>query len=169
MTDPQLTLVHALIGHDRWANHRVLDRCAELPQEEFHRDFPVGVGGLHAQLVHLVGAVHCWTDVLDRAPVRARPDDLPWSIDRLRTEHDAAFDAYARAVDEEPLGRTVDRTYDGGPVAIPRGTIIAHLATHNAHHRAQCLHILKQLGMAEPLPASVIAWHRDQPGAPNIC
>jgi uncharacterized damage-inducible protein DinB len=41
---------------------------------------------------------------------------------------------------------------------LSRGGVITHVATHGMHHRAQCLNMLRQLGVT-PLPkSSVVEW-----------
>ncbi|NJL30452.1 MAG: hypothetical protein HC898_01820 [Phycisphaerales bacterium] len=41
-----------------------------------------------------------------------------------------------------------------------RGCVLSHVVTHTMHHRAQCLNMLRHLGV-KPLPVqSVIEWYR---------
>ena len=150
--------VRTLLAHDRWANLRVLDRCAELSREDLHRDFDLGVGPLDAQLAHVAIVLRAWADVLMQRPIRADPTDLPWDAGRLRTELIGAHDEFDGAALAGPMDEAVTRDYRGSTTQIPRATIVAHVTTHNAHHRAQCLHMLKRLGMTDPLPASAMSW-----------
>jgi uncharacterized damage-inducible protein DinB len=46
----------------------------------------------------------------------------------------------------------------GKTLTMTRAATFAHLATHNAHHRAQCLNMLKQLGVRPLPPSSVAEW-----------
>ena len=39
-----------------------------------------------------------------------------------------------------------------------RGATIVHVTTHGTHHRAQCLNILRQLGVTPLPPSSVAEW-----------
>ena len=151
-TDP----VRTMLAYDRWANAKLLDRCAGLDDDALDRDFGVGVGGLRRQLTHIIIVVQIWTDVLNGHEMRADPEDLPWSFARLLDETMAAHDAFDGAAHAGPLDETFPRTYDGTTYAVTRNAIITHVSTHNAHHRAQCLHLLKRLGDTTPMPATLI-------------
>jgi uncharacterized damage-inducible protein DinB len=50
------------------------------------------------------------------------------------------------------------RVRDGRTIELTRGAVLAQVVTHGMHHRAQCLNMLRQLGVT-PLPASsVVEW-----------
>ncbi|MCA9288067.1 MAG: LysR family transcriptional regulator [Phycisphaerales bacterium] len=52
----------------------------------------------------------------------------------------------------------VTRTRDGKTYSFTRGAVVTHITTHGMHHRAQCLNMLRQLGV-NPLPkSSVMEW-----------
>jgi uncharacterized damage-inducible protein DinB len=59
-----------------------------------------------------------------------------------------------------PLGQIVGRTRGEQEYFFTRGAVITHVTTHGMHHRAQCLNMLKHLGVS-PLPLSSVAeWTR---------
>ena len=149
--------VRTMLAYDRWANAKLLDRCAGLDDASLDNDFGVGVGGLRRQLTHIIIVIQVWTDVLNGHEMRADPEDLPWSVARMLNETLMAHDAFDAAAFAGPLDETFPRTYDGTTYDITRNAIITHVSTHNAHHRAQCLHLLKHLGDTTPMPASLIA------------
>jgi len=47
---------------------------------------------------------------------------------------------------------------DGRTFDITRGAVVAHVTTHGMHHRAQCLNMLRQLGVSPLPPSSVVEW-----------
>ena len=58
-----------------------------------------------------------------------------------------------------PLGDTVTRRLrDGRTVQMTRAAVLAHVATHGTHHRAQCLNMLRHLGVQPLPPSSVTEW-----------
>jgi uncharacterized damage-inducible protein DinB len=66
---------------------------------------------------------------------------------------DLEASAAAHPKDELVTGTRGDRTY-----TFTRGGVLTHVLTHGMHHRAQCLNMLRQLGVA-PLPSSsVVEW-----------
>jgi uncharacterized damage-inducible protein DinB len=56
---------------------------------------------------------------------------------------------------------TVSGQRAGQTLSLPRAVVLAHVATHGMHHRAQALNMLRQLGVT-PLPrSSVIEWSKE--------
>ena len=49
------------------------------------------------------------------------------------------------------MSRTVAFTF-------ARGAVITHVTTHGMHHRAQCLNMLRQLGVEQLPPSAVVEW-----------
>jgi len=154
-------LFQILLSHDRWATERVLDTCAALPNEQFHRPFDIGPGSLHDTLTHVVAAMRAWTDTLAAAEPRPRLEGdgrrrTPGELLSLLEEAWQEFAAEARRL---PLTETVSRRLrDGRIVQLTRGAVVAHVATHGMHHRAQCLNMLRQLGVNPLPPSSVTEW-----------
>jgi uncharacterized damage-inducible protein DinB len=154
-----------LLKHDRWATRRVLEACVPLPPEQFSRRFDIGPGSLHDTITHVIAAMRRWHDRL--AEVRLRPSidrplagGLPGDVGyTLRTPadllelHEAAAEEFAAcaAACIAPGGRclasVIHVEFDGKPYTFTRGAVLVHVATHGMHHRAQCLNMLRQLGV----------------------
>ena len=49
----------------RWLTGRTVDAAAVIPDADFRREFPIGMGSIHGTLVHLVGAERIWIGVLE--------------------------------------------------------------------------------------------------------
>jgi uncharacterized damage-inducible protein DinB len=155
-----------LIEHHRWATGIVLDLCKKLSGEQFHQRFAIGLGSLHDNLVHLIGCVPAWIDRSGGAAY-VRPVG-PQSIAELRRRLDASLDdleqfvAQLRSSDKlHELRLTQFKMPDGSTLDVKFivGTAIIHSLVHGTHHRAQCLNMLRQLGVS-PLPdIDVIDWH----------
>jgi uncharacterized damage-inducible protein DinB len=58
---------------------------------------------------------------------------------------------FERLARSRPLTETVTLTQGGKNHAVTRGGVVTHVALHSMHHRAQCLNMLRQLGVT-PLP-----------------
>ena len=154
-------LLQILLSHDRWATVQVLDACDGLSDEQFHRRFDIGPGSLHDTLTHVVGAMRAWTETLAGAEPRPRLEGdgqrrTPGQLLALLEESWRDFAAEAR---RRPLGEMVTRrTRDGRTLQLTRAAAVAQVATHGMHHRAQCLNMLKQLGVNPLPPSSVAEW-----------
>lgn len=154
-----------LAAHDVWATSLLLDACERLTHEQLHRRFEMGIGSLHDTLIHDAAAVRTWAEVLLRREPSPWPTNDPRSVGELRRMSDEAFDLLATAASAGPLDETFTRQRDGQTIVYTRGVILCHVHTHSMHHRAQCLNMLRQLGVS-PLPkSSVVEWSRA--GAPG--
>jgi uncharacterized damage-inducible protein DinB len=157
----------ALLAHNRWATRVILERCRDLSDEQFRRPFPIGPGdhgGLCAILTHIVGAMRRWADRISCRAVRPpiepwRPGYQPCSpytpdeLLSLLDEAHADLTAVIAEVLRQPgaLERDVTLTFptSGGTnsVSFTAGAAIASAAVHGHYHRAQCMNILRQLGV----------------------
>ncbi len=149
-----------LLAHNHWATRNVLDTCAKLTPEQFHQKFPIGLGSLHDNLAHIIGAMWVWTQVLKGngavpglPEIKGTPGELLMKLDEVAAEFDDAARAGA-------LDAVVTRIREGKAHKFTRGGVLMQVLTHGVHHRAQCINMLRQLGVS-PLPqSSVIEWIR---------
>lgn len=147
-----------LLAHDRWANQHLYAACEALSDEQFNHAFDMGTGSLHNNLVHNLGAMRGWTDVLDEAEQRPRLEEKRHTLSEIRELHDTIADDFERAALRRPFETLVSRERGGKTYTFTVGGILTHVTTHSMHHRAQCLNMLRQLG-AESLPmSSVMEW-----------
>jgi uncharacterized damage-inducible protein DinB len=151
-----------LLAHNEWATRQILQACAALTPEQFHRQFEMGPGSLHATTTHILMAMQTWTDILNQRPPRPRLDQdgaerTPAQLLELLDKTCADLAAVARS---HRLDETVTRVRDGKTFTFIRAVALTHVTTHGMHHRAQCLNMLRHLG-AEPLPPSAVTeWAR---------
>jgi uncharacterized damage-inducible protein DinB len=152
-----------LLMHDKWATGQILQACIPLSPEQFHRKFDMGPGSLHNTTLHMMSAMRLWTDVLYERPTRAMMDpvaDAKTAEEQLKIWEQIA-DEFAGVARKFPLDGLVKREHGGKVYSFPRGGVITHVATHGMHHRAQCLNMLRHVGVS-PLPrSSVVEWMRD--------
>lgn len=157
MTDP----LAVLLGHDRWATGQILDACEALTTEQMHQRFEIGLGSLHNTIIHDAAAVRQWGEVLARAEITPWPDNAARSMGELRRMAESAFEVFAKAAVGDP-GETYVREREGKRYVFTRVAIVTHVHTHGVHHRAQCINMLRHLGV-KPLPqSSVLEWMRSQ-------
>src|SRR5207302_9276465 len=138
------------------------DDCPKLTYEQFHQPLEMGPGSLHDTIEHMIGAMRGWTDMLAGREPRPR---LETSGTRRSTaellalldESTADFAATARA---HPLAESVTASRGGRSYTFTRGAVATHVTTHGVHHRAQCLNMLRRLGVTPLPPRSVLDWMR---------
>lgn len=155
---PASNPVDILLTHDHWATRQVLTSCENLSPDQFQQAFEMGPGSLHDTVTHIIGAMRGWTDFLSGHEFRPRPEGERRSVAELFTMLDEAAQDLAAVVRAHPLDEAVTRERSGKSYTFTRGAVLSHVATHGMHHRAQCLNMLRHLGVT-PLPrSSVMEW-----------
>jgi len=143
--------IRTLFEYNSWANHRALDSCAALNNEQFTRDLGSSFKSVRDTLVHTCGAEWLWlerfhgrshsallsaVDYADLAAVRARWEDV---------ERD--MNDFIASLTEADLARVYEfKTTQGAPQAQPGWQMLQHLANHGTYHRGQIATMLRQLG-----------------------
>jgi uncharacterized damage-inducible protein DinB len=161
--------VEILLTQNRWATRNLLEACSTLTAEQFHQAFDMGPGSLHDTMLHILGAMRGWGDLLGGREQRERleaqeprtPDDMLVLLDELADDIEAS--ARAHPLDELVTGERGGRTF-----TFTRGGVLTHVTTHGMHHRAQCLNMLRQLGVDTMPPSAVVEWilMADSPATP---
>lgn len=148
-----------LLAHHRWANRLVLEPAARLDDAALARTFEMGCVTLLATYTHLLGAVRAWTDALEgREPPRERLEEVKPTMPELLDLAETVADEFDAAVLDRPLDEIITRVRRGRRYAFTRGGVLIHVTTHGVHHRAQCLNMMRHLGV-DPLPdPSVLSW-----------
>ena len=154
-TDP----AEILLKHNRWANGQMLDACGKLSDEQLHREFPMGPGSLHNTLAHIAGSQRGWATMLAGGEPKPRIEKGgPYTFEQLRALFEDSTKELEEALAAHPLDTIATAERDGKRYAFARGGVLTHVTTHGMHHRAQCLNMLRQLGV-DPLPhSSVVEW-----------
>ena len=156
-----------LLDFDHWANERLFDACDLLTDAALDHPFEMGLGSLRPTLAHNVGAMIGWTDVLNRAEPRFRPEqsESPMSVADIRALHETASTEFRTAVLAGPMDEVLTPERGGRSYRFSRGGIATHVVTHSMHHRAQCLNMLRHLGVETQPESSVFQWMLAHPPA----
>lgn len=156
---PTSTPVDILLTTNRWATQNLLQACSALTEDQFHQRFEMGPGSLHDTLTHILGSMRGWGDLLagrEQRPVLL--EEGPFTPQRLlelleELADDLEASAKAHPVDEPVTGERGGKSY-----TFMRGAVLTHVTTHGMHHRAQCLNMLRQLGVDPLPPSAVVEW-----------
>lgn len=151
-----------LLAHDRWASLQILAACKPLTDDQLDRTFEIGPGTIRATITHMIAAMNAWSDTLAQKGHRERIDGngVKYSVAELEKLLHAGADEFAGLVRAHPLDEVVTRERMGKVYQFTRGAILTHVATHGMHHRAQCLNMLRHLGVSPLPPSSVVEWAR---------
>ncbi len=157
-----MDILDRLLGHDVWTTQELLRHCQSLTPAQWDQPFAIDHGSLRETFDHLISAMETWTDLLYERPVQ--------SANREQSATPAALQARLTIVAREfaALARTIARAgryddvfidvLDQPPVPKTFGGAIAHVITHNMHHRAQIMYIMEQLGLRDHIEGDLLGW-----------
>lgn len=162
-------LFRELAAYNAWANVRLYEAAAKLPDESYRRPTGVFFGSLHGTLNHLLLTDRVWLRRL------TGEGDHPSRLDAILFDDFSELAAARQAEDARLIA--VVGGYDGAALGEPRryatlsgapqeqrlADILLHLFNHQTHHRGQghaCLSILT--GEAPP-SLDLLAFQRGLP------
>ena len=148
-----------LAGYNRWANTRLYDAVADLPDTDYRADRGIFFKSVHGTLNHLLAADRIWMrrftgtgEVADRldAILFEGLDDLRCA----RIEEDERIVRYVEGLDETALRARFSYTRASSTERFEQElwSALDHLFNHQTHHRGQIHGLLTALvGTAPPL------------------
>ncbi len=152
-------------AYNAWANTRLYDVCAQLPDDEYKKVRPAFFKSLHGTLNHILVGDRIWLARLRGEEHEPPPldtelyEDLA-SLRAARIEQDAAIAAFVDGLNEGQFASlTVYRNMSGGEFRDRIGEILAHVFNHQTHHRGQIHDQLSQTSV-EPPPLDLIYFRR---------
>ena len=151
--------VEILAATNRWATQNIIKACRGLSEEQLHQRFEMGVGTLHDTIVHILQAMRGWSDLLagrsQRPPLEGKSKHTVDELSAMLAEISGDFESLARS---HPVDEIVSGERGGKQYSFTRGTVITHVTTHGMHHRAQCLNMLRHLGIDPLPPSAIVEW-----------
>ena len=155
-----------LYDFNSWANHRILDACAPLPDEQFTRDLGNSFPSVHHTLFHICGAEWIWLERWHGRSPSAIPSaaDYPHleAVRRRWADIERDLEDYVASLTTEDLQRILNfKTLAGVPHSQPLWQCLQHVANHGTYHRGQITTMLRQLD-AKPVGTDMIAFYRER-------
>ena len=145
-----------------WANLRLYECAARLPEEAYRADRKAFFGSVHRTLNHLLVVDRLWSgriESVDRgicALDQILYDDFA-SLRAARRKEDEHLVAFVDGLGEERLGATVRfrAITNGGIYDARTDHILLTLFNHQTHHRGQVHVMMTQAGVIPP-PLDVV-------------
>jgi uncharacterized damage-inducible protein DinB len=145
-----------LYEHNRWANERLLDRCAELTEEQLDWASDGTYGSIRDTLVHLVAAQERYVAVLTGAASGQVDEDKGYpGIEALRASSARTGAALVELARADPAERKLERRRRGEVEMVDLSTVAIQAINHATEHRA---HINTILGQKEHNPPALDGW-----------
>jgi uncharacterized damage-inducible protein DinB len=149
--------VRRFARYNRWANQRLYDACAALPDAEYHAPRPSFFGSIHATLNHILVGDSIWLGrFTGKVPTQlTRLDmilhDTLGDLRAAREAKDAEIVAFADTLDEAKLNDTFTYANMAGQrFTDPLFPPLMHFFNHQTHHRGQVHGLLSHAGVKPP-------------------
>lgn len=158
--------VRELYQFNAWANRRIFDALASLPDEQYHRDLKSSHGGIHGTVCHIVWAEQLWLNRFlgKPKPAVAQGKDLT-SLAAVRArweEVEAERGAFLQELTDDDLPKTLTvQPTSGGAYVHTYLQALQHGVDHSSYHRGQIITMLRQLG-AQPPSTGMILFYRER-------
>jgi uncharacterized damage-inducible protein DinB len=102
--------------------------------------------------------MRAWGDLLAGREQRPRLEGTRRTPAELLSLFDEVAADFSDSALNHPHDEIVVGQRGGNSYSFARGGVIVHVATHGMHHRAQCLNMLRHLGVDPLPPSSVLEW-----------
>ena len=143
--------------YNRWANNRLYDAAAQLPDEDYRADRGAFFKSVHGTLNHLMVGDRIWLGRFGGEEVPSTNLDAILYEDfeelrKVREAEDARIEVFAAGIDEEILSGTIRYVNNEGKTCDdPVELLVAHFFNHQTHHRGQVHNMLSQTEVPPPV------------------
>jgi uncharacterized damage-inducible protein DinB len=148
--------IRMLTRYTAWANDRLFDALARLPEGEATAKRVTGFGNMLHTLNHAYVVDQIWQAHLEQRPhgFKARNTDSHPPLTELRRAQgmlDEWYIRYADSLSEAKHDEVVHFTFvDGVPGAMTRGDILLHVVNHKSYHRGYVADMIYQVPARPP-------------------
>ena len=141
-----------LFSHHQWANLTLLERCAELTDDQLEATVSGTFGSIRDTLQHIVTSEQSYLYRIQTGQSQPDPDEEPTltvaeMTDLARTTG-AGLIEWAAKVQVEGRVQVVWR--DGAIRPVPKTIFLTQVINHAIEHRTQITAIMTQLGIEPP-------------------
>jgi uncharacterized damage-inducible protein DinB len=146
-----------LARYNAWANRRLIDALALLPESDYRKDVGLFFKSIHGTLNHLLVGEHMlWYPRFARgvSPQVALDAEIEPDRDRLGQALKGGAANWLPLIQGWPAerwaGELAYTTLRGQAVRLPFGATLAHVFNHATHHRGQITAALTMQGQPSP-------------------
>jgi uncharacterized damage-inducible protein DinB len=143
--------LRTMLDFNYWARDQILDKAAELTEDEFTRQVGLDHGSIRAMLVHMIGsATYLRGRATNSKPEPVADENAEYSVDGVRDawrREENALQSTLDALSEEDLERSYDYEYAGKTYkSEPVWQLLFQIVIHDTQHRSEVAMALTQLG-----------------------
>jgi uncharacterized damage-inducible protein DinB len=142
-----------LARYNAWANRRLYDAVAMLPEAEYMKSRPAFFHSIHGTLNHILVGDRIWlARIEEKPPPKLAHDQILYgdlvALRVARAAEDRHIENVVAGIEEGRLDQMLHyRTVKGEPQRTPLRLVLGHFFNHQTHHRGQATTLLMQLGV----------------------
>jgi uncharacterized damage-inducible protein DinB len=161
-----MTNMERMLRHDAWTTRALLTLAQVLPDADLDRQFDIGHRSLRRTFAHIIGNMECWCDLMSGNPQRSTgsANTIANLTARLDVVAEQLLTLGNRVAEEKKEDDFFTDYLDKPPTRKPLGAGLLHVATHGMHHRAQCLFIMRLLGVKNLIEGDALSWEQNYLG-----
>jgi len=157
-----------LYDYNAWANHRMLESCAALTEEQFTRDVGSSFRSVRDTVAHILGAEWLWLERFHGHSPTALPPGAEFSdlagVRARWAELERNLMSFVAGLTAEDLACVYEfRTTKGAVYPSALWQALQHVVNHGTYHRGQVAAMLRQLGL-KPNYTDLIYFYRERAG-----
>ena len=163
MYNVNMDILERMLAHNAWTIGRLIEQSSDLTEAQLDQEFDIGLRTVRASIDHIIDSIEWWTDLMNGLPQRSfeHLGADPMTLEGFSKRLELVAPAFAAIARERQANGRLDEEWmprEDQPKAFSNGTIIVHVITHSAHHRAQWMYMLKQLGVRDVIVAHALSW-----------
>jgi len=151
--------------HNLWANLRLLEACAGLPEEHLDASVPGTYGAVRDTLQHMLASEARYVmQFTKEEPPDALSEDAPFpGVQRLLESARASGEALVRIAAETAAGAVLHGKYRGQDYEMNATVLLTQAINHATEHRAHVVSTLSTRGIESPR-LDALAWWLESGG-----
>jgi uncharacterized damage-inducible protein DinB len=149
-----------LAGYNAWANRRLYDAAAKLPEADYRAERGAFFGSVHRTLNHVLVGDRIWMNRFTKdGPTYSRLDEIPCgdlaSLRGEREAEDKRIIRYIDSLDDSALAAKFSYRTIASPIDMtqPLAPALIHFFNHQTHHRGQVHGLLTSLAGRDAAPS----------------
>jgi uncharacterized damage-inducible protein DinB len=146
-----LDTLTTLFSHNLWANLLLIERCAQLTNEQLDSSITGTYGSIRDTLQHIVNAEQSYFSRISTGQPHRRPKDAPtMTIMEMWESAAMSGNGFVEWAAKVHPHESVLVDWDGTPREVPKSIILTQAINHATEHRAQVMATMTQLGVQPP-------------------
>jgi uncharacterized damage-inducible protein DinB len=142
--------ISTLFRHNRWANLRLLERCADLTEEHLDAGISGTYGSIRDTLGHIVTAERWYFSGVSTGELQEDPSEPATIAEMIEMAGNSGSGLVEWAPKVKAEDITIEVNADGTRWEVPTTVILTQVINHATEHRAQVMATMTQAGVQPP-------------------